>query len=237
MGEGMANDEAIMPFISSANIACGYHAGDESTIKKTMELALQHNVAIGAHPGFADKENFGRLEIFLSQPELYDLVVKQVHLVKNICSLFNTKLHHVKPHGALYNMAAKDKALAATIAKAVKDVDDTLVLYGLHKSCMLATAAEIQVKTASEVFADRRYNNNGSLVSRALPGALIETEEDALGQVLQMVLHNTVTAINGENIPVLAQTICIHGDSKNAGGFSRKIYEALQQHNIIIQTI
>ncbi len=237
MGEGAGNDALIMPFISSANIACGYHAGDEDTIKKTVELALKYNVAIGAHPGFEDKENFGRLEMHLPLEEVYDIVTKQIDIIKKVCAEFNTNLHHVKPHGALYNMAAKDEALAAAIAKAVKDADENLILYGLNNSFMITAAKEMNLKTANEVFADRRYNNDGSLVSRKLPTALIEGEEEMLQQLLQMVLHNTVASVEGATISLDAQTICIHGDGKNAARFAKKIYETLGDNNIFLRTI
>jgi UPF0271 protein len=237
MGEGAGNDEAIMPFISAANIACGYHAGDEDTIKKTIGLALKYGVAIGAHPGFADKENFGRLETEMPLPAVYDLVAEQVTLVQKIARGFGTGLHHVKPHGALYNMAAKNKPLAEVIAKAIKDVDDTLIVYGLYNSFLISAAEETGLQTAGEVFADRRYSGQGKLVPRTVHGAVIEEEEDAVKQVLQVVLQNTVTTIEGGNIAVHPQTVCIHGDGKQAAAFAEKINRLLQANCITIQTI
>jgi UPF0271 protein len=237
MGEGIGNDAAIMPFISSANIACGYHAGDSTIIKKTIALCLQHTVAVGAHPGFNDRENFGRREITLQHDEVYKLVLQQVIIVKDIAAALGAKLHHVKPHGALYNMAAKNSAMAAAIAKAVKDVDQSLVLYGLNNSFLISEAQKAGLITANEVFADRRYNNDGSLVSRTKSGALIEDDKEAITQVLDMVLHRKVVSAGGVNIPVQPETICIHGDGKNAVSFAKKIRGALYDNRVVIRSL
>src|SRR5687768_16321762 len=153
MGEGMPGDQVIMPFISSANIACGYHAGDEDTMKRTIESAIRHAVAIGAHPSFPDRENFGRKEIVLNENVVYDIVVLQIRILDAIAEMAGISLHHVKPHGALYNMASKDSSMAAAIARAVKDTDPNLVLYGLSGSCLITEAKALGLKTASEVFA------------------------------------------------------------------------------------
>jgi len=193
MGEGMSNDAALMQFISSANIACGFHAGDEDTMKRTVELALHHDVAIGAHPGFADKENFGRREMKLSEDEVRNLISEQIFALKKITDSFQTSIHHVKPHGALYNMAAREKSLAHTIAGAVKDLDANFILYGLSGSHSISEAKSIGLKTAGEVFADRTYQNDGSLTPRSRTNALIEDETKCVQQVLQMVKSNSVT--------------------------------------------
>src|SRR5690242_7058689 len=183
MGEGIGNDAAIMPYISSANIACGYHAGDEETIKQTVELCLKYNVAIGAHPSFNDKNNFGRTEMNLPLSEVYDLVTKQIHLLDKIAKQKGVLLHHVKPHGALYNMAAKDAELAARIALAVKDISTELILFGLSGSNSINEAKKIGMKTANEVFADRTYQDDASLTPRTEPNALIEDEMRSIQQV------------------------------------------------------
>jgi UPF0271 protein len=235
MGEGMGNDGDIMPFVSSANIACGYHAGDSDTMHKTVELALKHDMAIGAHPSFADKENFGRLEQTLQPQQVYDLVAEQIYILQKIANSFGAKLHHVKPHGALYNMAAKDKTMADAIAKAILDIDATLVLYGLYNSFLISAAQQVGLKTANEVFADRRYNANGSLVSRNITGAVIEDADKAVEQVLNMVLHKTVTTIDGEIIPVQAQTVCLHGDGKHAAAFAKLVNSALVDNGVSIK--
>lgn len=235
MGEGLDNDAAIMPFISSANIACGYHAGNADTMKKTVSLAANHHVAIGAHPGFADLENFGRSEQQLSDAALYDLVSTQVYALQIICRAQGVPLQHVKPHGALYNMAARTPAMAAVIAKAVKDVDSRLRLFGLSSSALISEAAAAGLKTVSEVFADRTYQDDGSLTPRSQPGAMIENETLAIQQVLQMVTRQEVTARSGKTIPLKAETICIHGDGPHALEYARAIHAALLHHHLTIQ--
>jgi len=229
MGEGMQTDAGIMPFISSANIACGYHAGDADTLKRTVDLALAHNVAVGAHPGFADKANFGRTEQHLSDAALYDLVADQLYLVQSVCRSAGAQMRHVKPHGALYNMAAKTPAMARIIAKAVKEVDPSLCFFGLSNSWLIKAALETGLKTASEVFADRTYQDDGSLTPRSLPNAMIEHEEQALQQVLQMVTLQQVTSVSGKVVPLTAETICLHGDGPHAVSFARAVYNALHE--------
>jgi 5-oxoprolinase (ATP-hydrolysing) subunit A len=237
MGEGLNNDALLMPLISSANIACGYHAGDSETMKKTVELALKHHVAIGAHPGFKDKINFGRLEISITLPHLFDTITEQIYLLKKITDTFGVDMHHIKPHGALYNMAARDSSMARTIAAAVKSVDSKLILYGLSGSFLISEAAAVNLRNASETFADRSYQSDGSLTPRSLPGALIEHTEKSIAQVLQMVLQKTVTTHLAETIPINAETICIHGDGKKAVVFAEHIRKKLIENKITIQTI
>jgi UPF0271 protein len=237
MGEGMPYDSALMPYISSASIACGYHAGDEATMKKTVELALKHNVAIGAHPGFADKKNFGRKNMFLKKEQYRALIIEQLSLFKNIADAFGTKLHHVKPHGALYNMAATDKMFAAIIAKAVKEFDDRLILYGLSGSYLIEEAKAIHLKTANEVFADRTYRDDGKLTPRNHRNALIKTEWDAIRQVMQMIKERTVTSVNRKTFPIIAETICIHGDGDHPVEFAKLIHQTLSANKIVIKAI
>ena len=215
MGEGIGNDEAIMPYISSANIACGYHAGDRSTMEQTIELCMKYNVAIGAHPSFADRENFGRREISCSTEEVYTLVKEQIELLHNITEAKGVRFVHIKPHGALYNMSAKNISLARAIAQAVKDFDDQLVLFGLSGSHSISEAQALGLKTASEVFADRTYQDDGSLSPRSIPGALIEEPANAVLQVLHMVRDGFVKTVSGKKLPIKAETICIHGDGKS----------------------
>lgn len=235
MGEGLDNDAAIMPFISSANIACGYHAGNHDTMLHTATLALENKVAIGAHPGFADKVNFGRTEQLLSDQALYELITTQLYAMQLVCKSLGTVMRHVKPHGALYNMAARSPAMARVIVKAVKDVDPQLCFFGLSNSWLITAAREAGLQTASEVFADRTYQDDGSLTPRSHPGALIEKEELAIAQVLQMVTGQKVTTVNGHTIPMTAETICIHGDGAHAVAFARTINAALRDHQLIIQ--
>lgn len=228
MGEGMPNDAAIMPYISSANIACGYHAGDEATIRATIDLCLTYGVAIGAHPGFNDKKNFGRVPVQLTADELYQLVWKQLEIVETICKEKQAKLHHVKPHGALYNMAAKDSAMSRTIAQVVKDFNPDLVYYGLSGSVMVSEARVLGLKTMHEVFADRTYQADGTLTPRNHAKALIEKSEDSVKQVIEMLISNSVETITGEIIPIKAETICIHGDGKHAVDFARQLNNLLK---------
>lgn len=237
MGEGMNTDAAIMPFISSANIACGYHAGNLSIMKQTIELAMQHKTAIGAHPGFNDKENFGRMDVYLSSTELYQLVYDQVNMLQLLCRQEGVIIHHVKPHGALYNMAAKNKEMAQTIAQVIFDIDPGLILYGLSGSFLISEAKKLNLKTASEVFADRTYQNDGSLTPRSQPNALIANVKQSLNQVLQLVQHQNVNTVTGHIINLQADTICLHGDGGHAVEFATNIYQQLQQHHIHVKTI
>ncbi|MER3463073.1 MAG: LamB/YcsF family protein [Chitinophagaceae bacterium] len=230
MGEGMPNDALIMPFITSANIACGFHVGSGAIIRHTMALAKQHGVLVGAHPSFHDRENFGRKEKQLPPDKLYAIVLEQIIKVDLVAKELGVPLHHVKPHGALYNMAAKDKAMAATIAQSIKDYNEALVLYGLSGSYLISEAKAIGLKTMSEVFADRTYQDDGSLTPRSQPNALIEDEDKAIAQAMQM-MAGTVTSVNGTTIPITAQTICLHGDGKHAVAFVQRIHTALQQKN------
>ena len=228
MGEGAGTDEVIMPFINAANIACGYHAGDTATMWQTVQLAIQYKVAVGAHISFFDKENFGRSEIQLSNDEVYELVSQQLIILNEITTALDAKINHVKPHGALYNMSAKDGILATLIAKAVKDFDGNLILVGLSGSHSISEAKKVGLKTASEVFADRTYQDDGTLTPRSLTNALIDTEEKVIKQVLQMIKEGSVTTVTGKTIPIIAETICIHGDGKHAVEFAKAIYEAIK---------
>lgn len=229
MGEGIGNDEAIMPFITSANIACGAHAGDEETMRTTMLLAKQHGVNIGAHPSFYDRKNFGRTEMEISPQEVYNLVTEQLFLFQKIADAAGATVHHVKPHGALYNMAARDASLARAVAQAVKDFNANLVLFGLSGSALVTEASLLGLKAWNEVFADRSYQDNGSLTPRSQPNALIEDEEKAVAQVLQMVQTGMVTTASGKEIPIAADTVCIHGDGKNADAFAKAIFYAINK--------
>jgi len=237
MGEGMLTDALIMPFISSANIACGFHAGSDDTIRRTVELCLEFNVAAGAHPSFNDKENFGRKEQTWEPASLYELVSDQLRIFEKNAFKLGCTMHHVKPHGALYNMAAKDKWMSSVIVKAIKDFDENLLVYGLAGSHLISEAEAIGLKAVNEVFADRTYQDDGSLTPRSLPGSLIGNEEQALHQVLQMVRQQRVTAISGKWFPVRADTICIHGDGPHAVTFAQSIYQYLKAHQIDIKTI
>ncbi|HEV8512503.1 MAG TPA: 5-oxoprolinase subunit PxpA [Cyclobacteriaceae bacterium] len=235
MAEGVGNEKELMPFISSANIACGYHAGNEDLMKSTIDLCLKYNVAIGAHPSFPDRENFGRTNMNLPLEELNKLVSDQIHLLNKIAKEHGAKLHHVKPHGALYNMAAKDSVLANCIARAIKDADENLILYGLSQSAMIDEAKKIQIKTANEVFADRTYQLDGSLTPRTQSSALITDEQDAILQAVRFVSENKVKTVKGIDIDLKADTICLHGDGAHAVEFARLIYSRFGKEKIKIQ--
>ncbi|CAN5619431.1 5-oxoprolinase subunit PpxA [soil metagenome] len=233
----MGNDSALMDYVSSINVACGFHAGDASVIRKTVEIAVEKGVAIGAHPSFPDLQGFGRREIKMSAEEVFDIVLYQVSAVKGICQAFGGKLHHVKPHGALYNQAAKDASCAAAIAKAVKSIDDNLIFYGLSNSFLISEAEKIGLQTASEVFADRTYQADGSLTPRNETNALIKDSEKAVSQVLQMITKQSVTATNGKNISLKAETVCIHGDGEHALEFAKIINAELKKCDIQIKSV
>ncbi len=202
-----------------------------------MQLAKQYNVAIGAHPGFPDKENFGRTEMQFLPSEIYSIVEKQINLFQTICKNEGVAMHHVKPHGALYNMAAKNAEIARAIAVAIYDVDSNLLLYGLSGSCLIEEAKTIGLKTSSEVFADRTYQNDGNLISRTQSNALIEDESASLKQVLQMIKQQTVTSVHKLVVPIIAETICIHGDGPYAVEFAKRIYETLKENSITIKPV
>ena len=232
----VGDDAAIMPFISSANIACGYHGGDPQVIHNTIKLALKFGVAIGAHPSFHDLENFGRVEKQIDKEELFDLIVYQVSALSGFARINNAKLSHVKPHGALYNMAARDHIYAMTIAEAVKAIDPELILVGLAGSKSIEAARSIGLKTCSEVFADRTYQEDGSLTPRTNPGAMIKDPGLAVEQVLMMVEKDEVKTVNGKIIKVKAQSVCIHGDTPGAADFAKAIRKGLEQKGIVIRS-
>lgn len=237
MGEGAGNDAMIMPYISSANIACGYHAGDEHSMWNTIELAAKNNVAIGAHISFPDKQNFGRTEMDIPVSEVYDLVTRQLVSINEIAETLDQTIHHVKPHGALYNMSATNKDLAHIIARAVRDFDRRLLLVGLCGSYSISEAAGIGINTVQEAFADRRYRDDGNLVSRSNANALINDEKEMVKQVLQIVLEGRVTTANGGVIALKADTICIHGDGRHAIKFAKYIHQTLTMQGIEIKRV
>ncbi len=229
MGEGIGNEEHLMPYISSANIACGYHAGDEITMYDVIRLCLRYNVLIGAHPSFLDRENFGRTVMYLPETEVYQLVDAQLSIIDEVAKKCNTRLHHVKPHGALYNLAAKDAGVARAIASAVKDFDGTLVYYGLSGSVMIEEAKRIGLQTANEVFADRLYESNGTLTPRSQKGALLQDVDSVINQVSGIVMEKKVRSSSGQAIHLDADTICIHGDGVHAVEFAKAIHKIIHE--------
>ena len=242
LGEGfgnyqMPNDETLFDYISSANIACGFHAGDPAVMQHSVQLALKKGVAIGAHPGFQDLQGFGRREMKITAKEAYQITLYQIGALYAFVKAEGASLHHVKPHGALYNMAAKDDKLASALAQAVFDFDPTLLFYGLAGSEMISAAKKIGLKTASEVFADRSYQDDGSLTPRSQKNALIDSEEQAISQVLQMVTQQKVRTVNNNTISLKAETLCIHGDGLHAVDFAKRIHERLVNNGVMIKSI
>lgn len=236
LGEGCGNDAELMQLISSANIACGYHAGDNDTMRRTVELAIAGRVAIGAHPGYADRTDFGRRPMSLASEDVHKLIAEQLHALRVVCSDCGVKLHHVKPHGALYNQAATDRGLAAAIAESIARFDRDLAVYGLSGSFLISESESMGLKTVSEVFADRTYRADGTLTPRTGSNALITDRAESLAQVLQMIESGTVTATTGERVPIQADTICIHGDGANAVEFVRAIRNALEMAGVRIES-
>jgi UPF0271 protein len=237
MGEGGPFDTELMKCISSVNIACGAHAGDELTMRRTVDLAVENNVAIGAHPGYPDKANFGRNDMSFSENELEKLVSEQIRKLCGICDAAGAVLSHVKPHGALYNRSARDPETARVVAMAVGGIDPELVLYGLSGSHSIEAAERAGLRAASEVFADRTYCPDASLTPRSRPNALITDPRIAAEQALSMAANGTVELADGSKIAVRADTICIHGDGEDPIACVRAIRELMLINNIIIRPI
>lgn len=223
----MGLDAEILKIVDSANIACGFHAGDPIVMQKTVKEALKNNVKVGAHPGFPDLVGFGRRNMAASAEEIYAMTLYQIGALDAFVRAQGAKLNHVKPHGALYNMAASDEKLASAICRAVYDLNPTLILYALSGSKMIAEAEKLGLKTASEVFADRTYQKDGSLTPRRMPGAMIVDEEESIKQVLQMIKEGTVKTLQGDIVPIKVDTICVHGDGIKAVEFAKRIKENL----------
>ncbi len=219
----LGHDALVMSSITSANVACGYHAGDATVMRHTSRLALEYGVAVGAHPGFPDRAGFGRRPSQASPSEIGDMVVNQVAALSRIVVSEGGRLRHVKPHGALYNVAATDRRVADAVAMAVASVDADLVLFGLSGSCLLDAGRAAGLVVASEVFADRAYDRDGRLVSREIPGAVIDDASIAVKRAVQIVTEGQVAAITGESAALLAETICVHGDTKGSADLAAAI--------------
>ncbi len=232
LGEGCGNDSALMPLITSANIACGFHAGDAQTMRESVRLALAHGVAIGAHPSFPDRENFGRTAMQLPPDTVYAQTLYQTGALAAIVHAEGGVMTHVKPHGMLYNQAAKQPPLADAIARAVQSLNPGLILVGLAGSEMIRAGERYGLATREEVFADRGYLADGSLVPRSEPGALIDDDDEAVSRTLEMVLNGRVQSRDGVWATVNAQTVCLHGDGAHALAFARRLREAFLARNI-----
>lgn len=234
LGEGCDNDEMLLTLVSSANIACGWHAGDANTMRQSVRWAIANQVAIGAHPSFPDRENFGRSAMQLPPEEIISGVLYQLGALDAIVRAEGGRMVHVKPHGALYNQAAKDPLLADAICSAIHSFNPQLILFGLAGSELIRAAARAGLSAVEEVFADRAYNADGSLVNRSLPGAMVEDEAQAIAQTMSLVRDKQVTAIDGSIVKVNAQTVCLHGDGAHALEFARQIGARLRSEQIAI---
>jgi UPF0271 protein len=228
----MGADAEVMPHISSANIACGFHGGDPATIRKTVRLALDHGVAIGAHPSLPDIQGFGRRPMKISPQDMYDLVVYQAGAVEAFARAAGARLHHIKCHGALYNMAAIDEGLSEAMVRAAKDLG--AMLYVLSKSKNHEIARRAGIAVCGEVFADRGYSDDGTLAPRDRPGGMIEDAASAVKQALAMIEGGTVISVNGKRVPVVAETLCIHGDQPGAAAFAKALREAFAERKISV---
>lgn len=225
-------DADILPHVSSANIACAAHAGDPAVMRRTLRLAKQHGVACGAHPGFADLAGFGRREIPITPAEATDLVLWQIGALEAIARAEGVKLRHVKPHGALYNMAVRDRTLAAAIAAAVAQFDRSLIFFGLAGSGMLDAGRDAGLTVAAEGFADRAYEPNGSLTPRSIAGSVIHDTAEVVARAVRMVRDGRVVARNGAEVPLRIDTICVHGDTPGAANLARALRAGLEEAGI-----
>lgn len=227
LGEGCGDDAAILPWITSANIACGAHAGDDDTMRETLRLCRAHGVVAGAHPGYADRAHFGRRELDLAPADVAASIREQLERIAAIAREEGVVLRHVKPHGALYNRAARDEAVAAAIAEVVRGIDPSLVLVGLSGSASIRAAEAVGLRVAHEVFAERGYAADGRLLPRDAPGAVLDTLDDALAQARELALHGRVRCAGDGTLALRADTLCLHGDRADAAAFARGLHEAL----------
>jgi len=237
LGEGCANDADVMPFISSANIACGAHAGDIASMRATLRLCAAHGVSAGAHPGYADREHFGRRALALSREQIRSLLHEQLERIAEIALAQGVALVHVKPHGALYNQAAADAVLADAIAEAVRAFDSNLILVGLAGSRLITAGLAHGLRIAHEAFTDRRYQSDGSLAPRGQPGAVIESVDAAIAQALAIVRGESIACIDGTALRVHADTLCLHGDGSDAAGFAGSLRAAFDDAGVMVRCL
>jgi 5-oxoprolinase (ATP-hydrolysing) subunit A len=233
----MGHDEALMDSITSANVACGFHAGDPGVMRQTLALAKDKGVAVGAHPGFPDLFGFGRREMKATPAEVHDLVLYQVAALAGMAAVQGLKLQHVKAHGALYNMACKERSLADAIARAVAAFDRSLILFGLPNSELVRAGAAAGLTVAAEVFADRAYERDGSLTSRNKPGSVIHDEDAVAERAVRMVKQREVVAVDGSVIALQADTICLHGDTPGAAALARVVRRGLESAGVVIAAL
>jgi 5-oxoprolinase (ATP-hydrolysing) subunit A len=235
LGEGSGHDDELLALVTSANIACGFHAGDADTMRKSIEAARERNVAVGAHPSLFDRENFGRKEFPVAAGDVFDAVVYQLGIFQAIAEACGVRPNHVKPHGALYNMAARDPDLADAIARAVENVDRQLIFFAPMKSALSRSGEARRLQIAHEVFADRNYCSDGSLVSRTRPDALLHDPVEAAPRVLRMLREGKVRSVDGVDVDVRAETICLHGDNPEAVEFARALRSQLEKDGVTVR--
>jgi len=235
LGEGVGIEAAILPYVSTINIACGAHAGDEALIRNTIRLAKAKQVAIGAHPSYPDRENFGRTVLQITAEDLQRSVRQQIDLVRGIAFEEQYPITHIKLHGALYNQAAKDDALARLLVETIAAIDSLLLVFGLPDSALEQRAIQHNLRFVKEAFADRTYQDDGSLTPRTHPNALIENNSDCVQQVLRMIRQQEVVTLSGKIIPLSAETVCLHGDGLHAVAFAKTLWQELKKENIIIR--
>ena len=231
----MGADSAVLQYVSSANVACGFHAGDPMIMRRTVADALDHGVAVGAHPALQDLHGFGRRAMQVTPEEAYALILYQVGALSGFCRVLGGQLSHVKPHGALYNMAAKDALLADAIARAVRDFDPRLILFGLAGSELVRAGRKVGLTTVNEVFADRTYQADGTLTPRSRPGAMIADLSAALAQVERMMRQGNVLATDGTEVAIEPDTVCIHGDEPDAAQFARELRALLARLGVAVR--
>ncbi|MCI6004055.1 MAG: 5-oxoprolinase subunit PxpA [Blautia sp.] len=230
-------DDKIIPLITSANVACGYHASDPVVMGKTIAMAKEAGIRVGAHPGFPDLMGFGRRNMAVSPEEAKAYTTYQLGALDAFCRAHEMKMQHVKPHGALYNMAAKDYALSRAICEAIAEFDSSLIVLALSGGELAHAARDMGLRTALEVFADRAYEEDGSLVNRRKEGAMITDEEEAIARVVRMIKEKKVTAITGKDIPIQADSVCVHGDGAKALAFVERIRDTLTAEGIEIRSL
>jgi len=235
LGEGAGHDDELLQLVSSASIACGFHAGDPVSVLASIRAARERGVAVGAHPGFADREDFGRIEVALPAAEVFAIVAYQLGAFRALATAARTPVNHVKPHGALYNMAVRDEKLAEAIANAVRAIDSSLLLFAPGGSVLERAAQSAKLRVVREVFADRNYLADGSLVPRTRPDALLHDPEEAAVRVLRMLREGVVRSVDGTDVGVHADTICVHGDTPGAVDFARSLRERLGKNGVSIQ--
>lgn len=233
----IGQDDLIMQYISSANIACGYHAGDHNVIHHTVKQAIENRVGLGVHPGLQDLIGFGRRPMTVSSDELYNLIIYQVGAVQTFAHLYNNEINHVKPHGALFNMASRDAEMAHVIARAVYDINPNLILFGLSGGELVKMGKQVGLRVAEEVFADRTYQPDGTLTARTEASAMIEDANEAVSRVIRMVTEGKVETVDGSDIAIRADTVCVHGDEEKSLEFVKQLRDGLTKQGIEIRRV